>query len=196
MITAQFILFFFAFLVICFFVIGLINRDLRDKRYLSTMGCLLSVMLIICVCFFPFPYQDELLETMIADGEGLANNFIPFHSIISIFSDAITYHAFDALCYQFFGNILLFMPLGFSLSYYFSEDKKFIRMLCSVIAVTLFVEIWQCLFNIALQVNYRCVDVDDIILNTIGGILGFCAASFGISTLKSFWKRINRARGR
>ena len=85
MITSQFILFFFAFLVICFLVIGLINWDLRDKRYLSTMGCLMSVMLIVCVCFFPFPYQDELLETMIADGEGLANNFIPFHTIISIF---------------------------------------------------------------------------------------------------------------
>lgn len=46
MITAQFILFFFAFLIICMFVMGALNRDLRDKRYLSTMGCLLSVMLI------------------------------------------------------------------------------------------------------------------------------------------------------
>ena len=55
MITAQFILFFFAFLIICMFVMGALNRDLRDKRYLSTMGCLLSVMLIVCVCFFPFP---------------------------------------------------------------------------------------------------------------------------------------------
>lgn len=187
MITSQFILFFFAFLVICFLVIGLINWDLRDKRYLSTMGCLMSVMLIVCVCFFPFPYQDELLETMIADGEGLANNFIPFHTIISIFSDAITYHAYGTLCYQFFGNILLFMPLGFSLYCYFKEDKKFVRMLCSVIAITVFVEIWQWVFNAMLQVNYRCVDVDDIILNTIGGILGFCIVSFGISMLKSFF---------
>ena len=71
MITAQFILFFFAFLIICMFVMGALNRDLRDKRYLSTMGCLLSVMLIVCVCFFPFPYQDELLQTICC----LPNNF-------------------------------------------------------------------------------------------------------------------------
>ena len=70
MITAQFILFFFAFLVICMFV-----------------------MLIVCVCFFPFPYQDELLQTMITDGEGLENNFIPFHTIISIFGETVTYFA-------------------------------------------------------------------------------------------------------
>lgn len=31
MITAQFILFFFAFLIICMFVMGALNRDLRDK---------------------------------------------------------------------------------------------------------------------------------------------------------------------
>lgn len=74
---------------------------MRDKRYLSTMGCLLSVMLIVCVCFFPFPYQDELLQTMITDGEGLENNFIPFHTIISIFGEAIIYHTYGTLCYQF-----------------------------------------------------------------------------------------------
>ena len=67
MITAQFILFFFAFLIICMFVMGALNRDLRDKRYLSTMGCLLSVMLIVCVCFFPFPYQDLSSHGMFRD---------------------------------------------------------------------------------------------------------------------------------
>ena len=158
MITAQFILFFFAFLIICMFVMGALNRDLRDKRYLSTMGCLLSVMMIVCVCFFPFPYQDELLQTMITDGEGLGNNFIPFHTIISIFGEAITYHTYGTLCYQFFGNVLLFMPLGFSLCYYFKEDKKFFKVLCCIILVTVLVEVWQGAFNAMLQVNYRCAD--------------------------------------
>lgn len=189
MITAQFILFFFAFLVICIFVMGALNRDLRDKRYLSTMGCLMSVMLIVCVCFFPFPYQDELLQTMITDGEGLGNNFIPFHTIISIFGEAITYHTYGTLCYQFFGNILLFIPFGFSLCYYFKEGKKFFKVLCCIILVTVLVEVWQGAFNAMLQVNYRCVDIDDVMLNTIGGIFGFCVAYFGIPRLQTIFKK-------
>lgn len=51
MITAQFILFFFAFLIICMFVMGALNRDLRDKRYLSTMG-LSFVCYVDCLCLF------------------------------------------------------------------------------------------------------------------------------------------------
>ena len=178
MITAQFILFFFAFLIICMFVMGALNRDLRDKRYLSTMGCLLSVMLIVCVCFFPF-----------TDGEGLGNNFIPFHTIISIFGETITYYTFGTLCYQFFGNILLFIPFGFSLCYYFKEGKKFFKVLCCIILVTVLVEVWQGAFNAMLQVNYRCVDIDDVMLNTIGGILGFCVAYFGIPWLQTIIKK-------
>ena len=153
------------------------------------MGCLLSVMLIVCVCFFPFPYQDELLQTMITDGEGLGNNFIPFHTIISIFGETITYHTFGTLCYQFFGNILLFIPFGFSLCYYFKEGKKFFKVLCCIILVTVLVEVWQGAFNAMLQVNYRCVDIDDVMLNTIGGILGFCVAYFGIPWLQTIIKK-------
>ncbi len=29
-----------------------------------------------------------------------------------------------------------------------------------------------------LQVNYRCVDIDDVMLNTIGGIFGFLCGLF------------------
>jgi len=127
MITAQFILFFFAFLIICMFVMGALNRDLRDKRYLSTMGCLLSVMLIVCVCFFPFPYQDELLQTMITDGEGLGNNFIPFHTIISIFGEAITYHTYGTLCYQFLETFFYLYLLVFHFAIILKKAKSFSR---------------------------------------------------------------------
>ncbi len=130
MITAQFILFFFAFLIICMFVMGALNRDLRDKRYLSTMGCLLSVMLIVCVCFFPFPYQDELLQTMITDGEGLENNFIPFHTIISIFGEAITYHTYGTLCYQFLETFFYLCLLVFHFAIILKKAKKFFKVLC------------------------------------------------------------------
>ena len=84
---------------------------------------------------------------MITDGEGLENNFIPFHTIISIFGETVTY------------------------------------------LVTVLVEVWQGAFNAMLQVNYRCVDIDDVMLNTIGGIFGFCVAYFGIPRLQTIFKK-------
>jgi hypothetical protein len=60
---------------------------------------MLSLMLIVGICFFPFPFQDELIETMIAVNEGVANNFIPFHTITVLFKDAIAYKRYGVICY-------------------------------------------------------------------------------------------------
>lgn len=193
MIEPRFIMFFFMFIIISFLVIGIISTDLKDKKYLSFLACMLSLMIIVGICFFPFPYQDELIESMISGKEGLSNNFIPFRTILLIFKDAVKYHSYGIICYQFFGNIVLFMPLGFSLFYYLKENRKFLRMLCCTLFITFFVEAEQGLFNFMLEVNYRSIDVDDVILNTIGGILGFCFAAFVVPTLKTlFDKQKNR----
>jgi glycopeptide antibiotics resistance protein len=178
MIEAQFIAFFFLFILISFAFIGIVNLDLKDKKFLASSGCMLSLMLIVGICFFPFPFQDELIETMIAGNEGVANNFIPFHTITVLFKDAIAYKRYGVICYQFFGNIILFMPLGFSLFYYLKENRKFLKLLCCVIFTTVLVEMEQGFFNTILQVNYRSVDIDDVILNTLGGILGFYFAVY------------------
>jgi len=193
MIELQFILFFLAFIVISFIAIGIINLDVKDRKFLSLFGCMISLMLIVGICFFPFPFQDELLESMIAGNEGLSNNFIPFKTIFLIFKDVIIYHSYGSLCYQFFGNIVLFMPLGFSLFYYLKQEKKFLKMLCCITFVTILVEAEQGIFNAMMQINYRSVDIDDIMLNTLGGILGFCIALFIVPELKSFLKKSDKS---
>ena len=70
--------------------------------------------------------------------------------------------------FNFFGNVLLFMPLGFfEVLLYPADSRK--RQLAKTVAASalfsLFVEIAQCF-------NYRVPDVDDIILNTLGGVFG------------------------
>ena len=63
------------------------------------------------------------------------------------------------------GNILLFIPYGFFTSYYLKLEKTYsILGLSFLISIT--IEITQLLIG-------RVVDIDDIILNLIGGLLGF-----------------------
>lgn len=190
MIRSRFILFFFMFIVISFITIGMINSNIKEKKFLSAFCCMISLMLIVAVCFFPFPYQSELLESMISGNEGISNNFIPFSTILSIFKDTVTNHSYSTLCYQFFGNIVLFMPLGGSLFYYLKDNRKFLRMLCCIILITFFVEAEQGFFNAILQINYRSVDIDDIILNTLGGILGYCFVAFIVPKLKTIFEKL------
>lgn len=91
-------------------------------------------------------------------------NLIPFHSImeyISGSSDAIRRFAFGNVV----GNIVIFVPLGIYLPL-FKKDKRVFVNLLFVFIVSLFVEIIQGLLGIGVS------DIDDIILNCLGGLLG------------------------
>ena len=66
---------------------------------------------------------------------------------------------------QVIGNILLFMPFGFFATYY-TKIKKISSISFVSILVSLTIEVVQKYIG-------RSFDVDDIILNVVGGILGF-----------------------
>ena len=74
-----------------------------------------------------------------------------------------------------FYNCLLLIPLGFYLHYYFR--KSFFSALCIIFATTLFFELTQLsgLYGIYPR-PYRVFDVNDLMTNTAGGIIGWCAA--------------------
>lgn len=75
------------------------------------------------------------------------------------------------------GNILLFSPIGFAVPLFWDRWRSFKKVLLLGLAVTLFIEIIQLFIG-------RSTDVDDVILNTIGVLLGY-----GIfSLLKVKWK--------
>ena len=49
------------------------ERDLllsKDKKFLSIMGCMISLMLIVGMCVFTFSYHDKISELMISGNEG------------------------------------------------------------------------------------------------------------------------------
>ena len=64
------------------------------------------------------------------------------------------------------GNILIFMPFGFFISMA-SRSSSFFKALFNSVGLSLCVEVLQ------LVTRVGSFDVDDILLNTIGGILGY-----------------------
>ena len=63
------------------------------------------------------------------------------------------------------GNIAIFIPFGYFISYYLKTDKLF-----PVLFITLITSL--CIELVQLYIG-RSFDIDDILLNCIGGILGF-----------------------
>lgn len=79
--------------------------------------------------------------------------------------------------YQAFFNFLLLMPLGVYLRYFLKERKFWLRAFGMGLLVTLFFEITQVtgIYGIY-NCPYRIFDVDDLLLNSSGSLIGFLIA--------------------
>ncbi|WP_248925897.1 VanZ family protein [Paenibacillus hamazuiensis] len=103
-------------------------------------------------------------------------NLIPFYSIKEyIFTSSATIKNFAFA--NVAGNIMIFIPLGTYLSL-FKTDKRVIINLLFIFIVSLFIEIIQGLLGIGAS------DIDDIILNCFGGLVGIVGYKFLLFILR------------
>ena len=85
---------------------------------------------------------------------------------LTIFKELTRYQFGSRLFYRnIIGNILMFIPFGFFTSYYLKLDKKR-TIFCLTLIVSVVIELIQ------LKIG-RAFDVDDIILNMLGSIIGY-----------------------
>lgn len=112
----------------------------------------------------------------------LAANTIPFHTIYGYLSGSLKVPLLVALS-NIFGNIILFVPLGIYLQLLKKNKKTWISILI-VFMVSLIVETLQFALGIGVA------DVDDIILNCLGGLIGI----FIYRGLYAFLKNEEKAR--
>ncbi len=81
-------------------------------------------------------------------------------------------------------NVLLFLPMGFFLPILWKYFKKFHRTLLFGICTSLLIELLQ-IFTL------RATDVNDLMTNTLGTIVGWCLARLLINlnpNIRSGWK--------
>ena len=129
---------------------------------------LIKILFLSRVSFFElFNSQRTLFRSI---------NIIPFHSIMEYISGSsaiLKKFAFSNVV----GNIVIFIPFGIYLPL-FKNDKRVITNLLFIFMVSLLVEIIQGIFGIGAS------DIDDIILNCLGGFIGILAYKFLLFKLR------------
>ncbi len=120
----------------------------------------LYIILAFSITLFPIPFQESGVS-------GYTHNFIPLKSIISSFNAG-----FRPMLYSVVGNIIITMPFGFLITM-LRKDKKFLSSLIFIVGFSLLIELLQLAIGAGIGYWYRNVDVDDLLLNTIGGIIGW-----------------------
>ena len=126
----------------------LISNKVKFKLYRELF--MLSFLLYSLILFYVVTFQDVNYGT---------NNFIPFKEIMR-YELGSSFFIHNVL-----GNILLFIPFGFFVSYILKTKKPQYILIITFITSSV-IEFTQLLIG-------RTFDVDDVFLNIIGGFLGY-----------------------
>lgn len=126
------------------------------------------IVAVVGIVIFPLPFQARLIEDSRLNSN-LVNNFVPLRSIIDIFS----LHSLSVSIKQIGGNIFLLLPWGFFVPLVWFKKARFIPLFKIGILSALSIELMQFLISLFLGFTYKVTDVDDIILNTFGFIIGY-----------------------
>jgi len=112
---------------------------------------MLSFIIYILCLFQVVTFQDDVTWS--------SNNFIPLKEIFR-------YNIGSRLFFKnVLGNMVMFLPFGFFISYYLKNEKSTLTIILTLIA--------SCSIEIVQMLIGRVFDVDDIILNLLGGLLGY-----------------------
>ncbi|MGE6604286.1 VanZ family protein [Lysinibacillus fusiformis] len=162
----------------------------RKYSYLSMSKTIIMFSFIfyflsaLCLVLLPFPSTRDTCSLQSPDT--VHTNLRLFQFVEDILKDSgvvlsnpSTWLAItkQQAFYQAFFNFLLLMPFGVYLRYFLQERRYWKRAFIISFLLTLFYEITQRtgiygIFNCA----YRIFDVDDLLLNSVGALLGFFLA--------------------
>ena len=138
-----------------------INSQRKNKKRTSLYNTGIILLSVVMVIIFSLtgvsPISGFNIEIRIDE-----ISFIPFRDIIEMLKGGLTLHTIINIL----GNIIMFMPMGFLLPLLFSNLDSLKKTVVIGFGTSLLIEFTQ-LFLI------RATDIDDLILNTFGTMLGY-----------------------
>ena len=157
-----------ALIIYIILILGTYKKTSKQKLFIVSMIYFISVF-IIMMTFLPIPVDHGLLEYNRNMGLQCINNLVPFRMIYHI----IKSESVIVVIYQIGGNLMLLFPLGYLIPIVTDKKIDLKRIILIMFCITFCIENMQFIIGQILNFNYRCFDVDDMILNTSGGILGY-----------------------
>lgn len=137
--------------------------DLKNNKIKSVIKWVAFLTYIMILIYFVF-FAELFGRTHLATE--YRYNLVPFKEIKRFIMYYNTLGAMPVFL-NLAGNVLAFMPLGFFLPSLSGHKMGFWSILCTSCALSVAIELVQLITKVG-----SC-DVDDVILNTLGGVLGY-----------------------
>ena len=131
-----------------------------NKKHTATTVILLILFVVYLLVLFRITlFRDTYFRFQIV-------NLIPFMTIAEDLQFMLYRKSIMAAAHLL-GNLIMFFPLGYLASVLFPKVRKLTNVMLLSFALSLFIETCQYVFACGVA------DIDDVILNTLGGIAGY-----------------------
>jgi glycopeptide antibiotics resistance protein len=166
------------FVVIAYLVLRVLTRDKGPVNWTREVIKFLFVLylsMVVAVTLFPI----IIGHTPNIQNDYRSFNFIPLVTIYKYFSHIRTAYNGDVafmielIAKNIGGNILLLMPLGFCAPILFQQFKRFRNVVLLGLFMSISIECIQFLELLSGIVLWRSVDIDDVVGNVMGAVLGY-----------------------
>lgn len=130
---------------------------------------------VVAVTLFPLPIERGMDPAQQAVSWGITINLVPFAGIARTVADAAQTGWWWSIATVIVGgNVLMFVPLGLMLPLLSARLRRLPSATLALAACSAAIELAQLVVGLAVAgYLYRVVDVDDVILNVAGGLIGF-----------------------
>jgi glycopeptide antibiotics resistance protein len=158
----QLFLFITIIWIISRFAVAKYTKTFSVKREIQLLLVYVCIVVIFRFVYFGFHLENGRIPVLrIGFGEDIHNmiSIIPFYFLVD---------RYDGWKMNIIGNITMFIPVGIVLPICFSKLNTITKAILAGAGLSLFIEVTQ-LFCLG-----RHTDVDDLILNTIGVVIGVC----------------------
>ena len=156
----------------------------KEKRLLTKAGWLLFYLYIIILSYFLF-FSERYGRDCITSGYRYnlelfreIRRFIEYRQLVGA----------ESFVVNILGNVLAFSPFGFLLALL---DKKYCKLLAITILSFAFSLVAE---SVQLILKVGIFDVDDIFLNTVGGILGYLIYRFIAAIFHKYQRKNDKRR--
>lgn len=153
--------------VIC----GIRNHKVDWKYEAKLLTVYICLVVIARIVYFPRRLVEGKIASLVLDVEKIFPLWVNLVPIVHLFD------VYDGWQINIIGNIAMFIPVGLAWPFCFKKLDTLGKTVFAGAAFPLFIEISQLLFY------DRCSDVDDLILNSTGILIG-ALIYFGVKRLR------------
>ena len=153
-------------IIIAAFFVFMTRSQIRLLYFIGIQVLVLYLICLIEVVLFPLPSPEQIAALHSYEGQ-----FIPFNFVLDIAEDKSIKSILQVLF-----NVFMTVPFGFFFKFFVNLKRRNIIIMTFLLSLVIELAQLTGLF-FAYPGSYRLFDVDDLIMNTLGGFLGTVLAN-------------------